>query len=199
MEKKNTGLSIAGFVLSVIAVVFCFIPIINFISYVLGVLAIIFAIISLIKKSTKKGLPIAAIILTIVAFVFASNINKATGEALDKASKDLDKLAGSSTEKVLKEDAEVTLGNLEIVEGEYGWNDTKMVVTVKNITNEKKSYSFHIEAIDSSGQRIDDGYVIVNDLRPGQTTTEEIFTYIESEKLDDMRNATFKIVEASVY
>ena len=199
MEKKNTGLSIAGFVLSVISVVFCFIPIINFISYVLGVLAIIFAIISLIKKSTKKGLPIAAIILTIVAFVFASNINKATGEALDKASKDLDKLAGSSTEKVLKEDAEVTLGNLEIVEGEYGWNDTKMVVTVKNITNEKKSYSFHIEAIDSSGQRIDDGYVIVNDLRPGQTTTEEIFTYIESEKLDDMRNATFKIVEASVY
>ena len=50
-EKKNTGIGIAGFVLSVIAIVFCFIPIINAISYILGVLALVFSIISLVSKA----------------------------------------------------------------------------------------------------------------------------------------------------
>ncbi len=74
-----------------------------------------------------------------------------------------------------------------------------MVVTVKNISNSKKSYSIHIEAVDNAGQRIDEGYVMVNDLGPGQITTEKIFEYIEKEKLEAMQSATFKIIEASAY
>ena len=74
-----------------------------------------------------------------------------------------------------------------------------MVVTVKNITKNKKSYSFHIEAVDSNGQRINEDYVYVNDLAAGQSTSEKIFTYIEDEKIEAMKNAKFKIVEASVY
>ena len=74
-----------------------------------------------------------------------------------------------------------------------------MVVTVKNITDKKKSYSFHIEAVDANGNRIDEDYVYANDLNAGQTQNFEIFTYIEDSKIDGMKAATFKIIEASAY
>ena len=72
-----------------------------------------------------------------------------------------------------------------------------MIVTVKNITKEKRSYSLHIEAVDKDGHRIDEDYVYANDLGAGQTQNFEIFTYIEDSKVESMKNATFKIVEAS--
>ena len=199
MEKKNTGLGIAGLVLGIIAVVFCFVPYVNVISYVMGFLALIFGIISLINKKSKKALPIAAIVLTIIAFFIASTMNSATTKAINDTSKELDKITGDSTEEVLKKEANVTLGELKISQDEYGLIESEMVVTVKNITDKKKSYNFHIEAVDSTGHRIKDDYVYVNDLGPGQTTTEKIFEYIEDEKLSAMKNATFKIVEASAY
>ena len=199
MEKKNTGLGIAGFVLSVVGIIFCFIPYINVISYIMGFLALIFGIISLTSKKSKNGLPIASIVLAIIAFLIASTMNSATTEALKETSENLDKIAGNSTEEVLKKDVEVTLGDLEISTDEYGLIDSKMVVTVKNISNSKKSYSIHIEAVDNEGQRIDEDYVMVNDLGPGQITTEKIFEYIEKEKLEAMQSATFKIIEASAY
>jgi len=198
-EKKNTGMGIAGFVLSVIAIVFSFIPLINVISYILGFLGIIFAIISLVSKKTKKGLPVAAIIITIIAFVIATFMNNATNEVIKETSKELDKITGDSTEEVLKNDIQVTLGDLKITTDEYGLTDSEMVVTVKNITKEKKSYSIHIEAVDNSGQRIKEDYVYVNNLYAGQTTTEKVFEYIEDEKIEAMRNAEFKIVEVSAY
>lgn len=197
MEKKNTGMGIAGFVLGIIAIVFCFIPYVNVISYILGFIALIFAIISLVSKKSKNSLPIASIIIVIIAFFVASTMNSATTTAIKETSKELDKITGDSTEEVLKEDVNVTLGDLKINQDEYGFYDTVMEVTIKNITDKKKSYSFHIEAVDSEGQRIDDAYVIVNDLGAGQTTVEKAFEYIEDEKIDSMRTATFKIVEAS--
>lgn len=199
MEKKNTGLGIAGFVLSIIGIVFCFIPYINVISFVMGFIALVFGIISLISKKSKNGLPIAAVILAIISFIIASTMNSATTDALKETSKELDKITGNSTEEVLKNDVQVTLGKLEITKDKYGFTDSQLVVTVKNITDKKKSYNIHIEAVDSNGQRINDGYVLVNDLGPGQTTTEKIFEYIEEDKVEAMKNATFKIVEASAY
>lgn len=199
MEKKNSGLGIAGFVLSIISIVFCFIPYINVIAYIMGVIALILGIITLTNKKSKNGLPIASIILVIIAFLIASTMNSAANEAIKDTSEKINKIAGDSTEEVLKNDVEVTLGDLEISTDEYGFTNSKMVVTVKNITDSKKSYSIHVEAVDNEGKRISDGYAIVNDLGPGQITTEKIFEYIETEKLEAMKSATFKIVEASAY
>lgn len=207
MEKKtNNGLGIAAFVLGIIAVLGSFIPYINIISYVFGFIALILGIVSLVDKKSSNVMPIIAIILAIATFGIATVMNVATTEVLkktskeiDKIDKDVDKMTGDSTEEVLKNDVEVTLGGLNTSVDEFGLIDSEMVVTVKNITDKKSSYSLHIEAIDSTGQRINDDYVYVNDLGPGQTTTEKIFQYIEEEKLDAMKNATFKIVEASAY
>jgi len=205
MEKKNSGLGIASLVLGIMSLLGCWIPYLNIFSFILGFVAIVFGIIALCKKS-KMAMPIAGMILAVLAFGFGIMINGATtfainetGKELEKTSKELDKITGDSTEAVLKEDVDIKLGAFNVVTDEYGFTDTEMIVTIKNITNRKHSYNFHIEAVDASGNRINDDYIYVNDLAPGQTTTEKIFVFVTSDKVDAMKSATFKIVEASAY
>ncbi len=72
-----------------------------------------------------------------------------------------------------------------------------MIVTVKNISDEKKSFTFHIEAVNPDGSRLDDDYVYANDLNAGQTQEFEIFNLVTSDQIDALKTATFNIVEAS--
>ena len=199
VEKKNSsGLATAGMVLGIIGVVLSFIPIINNIAFFIGILALIFGIIGIVKKA-GKGKAIAGIVLGILSIAITLAMQSAVSDSIDETSKELDKITGNSTEEVLKTEVNVTLGDLQISKDEYGLTDSKMVVTVKNITDKKKSYSLHIEAVDANGNRIHEDYVYANDLSAGQTQNFEIFTYIEDSKIDAMKAATFNIIEASAY
>ena len=198
VEKNSSGLATAGMVLGIIGVVLSFIPIINNIAFFIGILALIFGIIGIVKKA-GKGKAIAGIVLGILSIAITLAMQSAVSDSIDETSKELDKITGNSTEEVLKTEVNVTLGDLQISKDEYGLTDSKMVVTVKNITDKKKSYSLHIEAVDANGNRIDEDYVYANDLSAGQTQNFEIFTYIEDSKIDAMKAATFNIIEASAY
>ncbi len=198
-ENKEIGknsLATAGLVLGIIGIVLSFIPIINNAAFILGALALIFGIIALIKK-TCKGKAFVGVILGILSIVITLLMQNAVSDAIDETSKDLDKAIGNSTEEVLEKDINVTIGDFTATTDEYGITDTKLVVTVKNITDEKKSYSIHIEAVDTDGKRIADDYVYANDLNAGQTQDFEIFTFVTSDEVESLQNATFKIVEAS--
>lgn len=198
MEKKKSGLATAGLVLGIVGICISFIPIINNAAFFLGVLAIIFGIIPLVKKASK-GKAIAALILGILTIVITLTLQASWGKALDDTSKELDKITGDATEDVLKNDVEVTLGNFEAVEDEWGLSNTQLLVTVKNISDKKQSYSVTIEAVDANGQRLEDDTIYVNELNAGQTTTEKAFTLVTSDKVESLKGATFKIVEASAY
>lgn len=114
MEKTNKrGLAIAGLVLGIVGVCTSFIPIINNLSFVMGILSVIFGIISLVKKIGKCK-AITAIILGILAIVITINSQQELSKSLDTVSKNLDKATGNSTEEILKNDVEVSLGNFEI-------------------------------------------------------------------------------------
>lgn len=197
-EKKKSGFAIVGLVLGIIGVCTSFIPIINNLSFVLGIIGAIFAIISLIKKASK-GQAVAGVILCVLAIVITINSQKALSDSLNEVSTNLDKATGASTEEVLANDANVELGEFEVIKGSYGITDTKLTVKVTNKTNEKKSFSFHIEAVDATGARIDEDYIYANDLASGQSQNFEIFTLVTSDKINEMENATFKIIEASMY
>ena len=197
-EKKKSGFATAGLVLGIIGVCTSFIPIINNVSFILGLIGIIFGIVSLIKKASK-GQAIAGVILCILAIVITINSQQALSDSLNEVSSNLNKATGSSTEEVLANDANVELGNFEVTRESYGITNTKLTVKVTNKTTEKKSFSFHIEAIDDSGARINEDYVYANDLAAGQSQNFDIFTLVSSDKIDSMKNATFKIIEASVY
>lgn len=155
-------------------------------------------IIALIKK-TGKNQAIAGIVLCILAVIITVNSQKALTDTLNEVSTNLDKATGSSTEEVLKNDVNVELGNFEVTEDNYGLVNTKLTVKVTNKTGEKKSFNLHIEAVDVSGARIDEDYVYANGLASGQSQNFDIFAFVSSDKIDAMKNATFKIVEASVY
>lgn len=198
MEKKKSGFGTASLVLGIIGVCTSFIPIVNNVSFILGLIGAIFAIISLIKKASK-GQAVAGIILCILAMVITLSAQKALGEGLNEVSSNLDKATGNSTEEILANDVDVQLGNFEATRGEYGLTKTKLTVRVTNKTNNKKSFSFHIEAVDSNGSRINEDYIYANDLGSGQSQNFDIFTLVTSDKIDMMKNATFKIVEASMY
>ena len=197
-EKKKSGFATAGLVLGIIGICTSFIPIVNNLSFVLGAIGVIFAVISLVKK-TSKGQAIAGIILCILAIVITINSQKALSDGLNEVSANLDKATGASTEEVLTNDANVELGKFEVTKDSYGITDTKLTVKVTNKTSEKKSFNFHIEAVDTTGARINEDYVYANDLAAGQSQSFDIFTYVSSDKLNSMKNATFKIIEASMY
>lgn len=197
-EKKKSGFATAGLVLGIIGICTSFIPIVNNLSFVLGLIGTIFAIISLIKKASK-GQAIAGIILCVLAIVITINSQQALSDSLNEVSANLDKATGASTEEVLANDANVELGKFEVTKDSYGITDTKLTVKVTNKTSEKKSFNFHIEAVDTSGARIDEDYVYANDLAAGQSQNIDIFTLVTSDKIETMKNATFKIIEASMY
>lgn len=195
MENKKSGLATAGFVLGIIGIATSFIPIINNASFVLGVLATIFGIIALIKKNGSKGKTITAIILGILTIVFVINLQQMWTESLNELGNEI---TGGSTEEILRNDVDVTLGEFQVIDNEY-FDETKMVVTVKNKNSETKSYSIHIEAVDSQGTRLADDYVMANNLSPNQTQNFDIFLFVSSEKIDSLKSATFKIVEVSKF
>ncbi len=197
-EKKKSGFATAGLVLGIIGICTSFIPIVNNVSFILGLIGIIFGIVSLIKKASK-GQAIVGVILCILAIAITINSQQALSDSLNEVSSNLDKATGSSTEEILANDANVELGNFEVTKGSYGITNTKLTVKVTNKTSEKKSFSFHIEAVDDAGTRINEDYVYANNLAAGQSQNFDIFTLVSSDKIDTMKNATFKIIEASMY
>lgn len=198
VETKKSGYSTAGIVLGIIGIFTSFIPIINNLSFVMGVLSIIFGFVAFIQKSSK-GKIIASVILGIIAIAITINSQKALSDSLDTVSKDLDKATGNSTEEVLANDVEVVLGDFVVEKDSYGINNTKLTVNVTNKTSETKSFNIQIEAVDDNGSRITNDYIYANNLNAGQAQEFNIFEYVESDKLDLMKNATFKVVEASMY
>ena len=77
--------------------------------------------------------------------------------------------------------------------------DTKLTVKVTNKTNETKSFSIKVEAVDANGSRINQDYVYANNLTAGQSQDFDIFQFVSSDQIEAMQNATFNIVEASSY
>ncbi len=187
---KKSGFSTAGLVLGIIGVCTSFIPIINNLSFVMGILAIIFGVIAFAKKDSK-GKVIAVIILGIIAVAVTINSQKELSDAIGT-------MTGDKTEEILANSVDVTLGNFEVDKGQYTTN-TKLTVKVTNKTSENKSFNIQVEAVNPDGSRIMNDYVYANNLNAGQTQNFDIFKLVSSDKIDAMKNATFKVVEASMY
>lgn len=197
METKKNGLVIPGLVLSIIAICISFIPIINNIAFILGLVAIVFGVISLIKKrSISKA--IVTIVLGILSVVITLALQSSWSNALDEVSNDLDTMLGENTEEVLK-NVDVNFGKFQVITDDFGLNETKLTVKITNKLNESKSFDFEIEAIDNNGNRIDTDVIYVSNLGANQSQSFEIFQFVDDNKLDSMKSASFKVIEASMY
>ena len=196
-ETQKSSLCTAGLVLGIIGVCTSFIPIINNLSFFMGILAVIFGLASI--KKAGKGKLIATIIIGILSIVITLSAQKSLSDSLATLSDNLNTATGANTEQVLANYVNVDLGTFEATTDEYGFSETKLTVKLTNKTNETKSYSIQIEAIDSDGNRINQDYIYANNLTAGQSQEFEIFTLVSSDKIEAMKNATFNIIEASAF
>lgn len=199
-EVKKSGLATAGLVLGIIGVVLSFIPIINNVAFVLGIIGLIFGIVALSQRRSK-AFAIAAVVLSAVAMVLTIGMqaiySNAFNKAADEINKTIDNASGANSESILANDLKVEFGTFSAVADEYGLNTTKLPVTVTNKTGEKKSYTVQVEAVDANGVRVLDETIYANDLNAGQAQVFDVFTFVQSDKIDALKAATFKVVSAS--
>ena len=202
------GLVITGFVLAIVAIVLCFVPIVNNFAFVLAVVGLIFGIIGLVGASKGKhggkGLAIAAIVISVVSGIgvlasqaFYSAALNQVSESFDDVSASLDAAAGDHTDDLLSNELDVTLGAFSVTTDQYGLQTTALPVHVTNKSNESHLYNIQIEAVDPQGNRIDDDYISVDGLAPGQSQDFKAFTLVTSDKVDTFKTAQFKIVSVS--
>lgn len=198
--NDKSGLATAALVLGIIGVVLSFIPIINNAAFMLGALALIFAIVVLAKKKSI-AVAIVALVLAVASMGITLAMQKSVGDALDQVGEEINKTAddmsGNNTEDILKNDVQVDLGKFAVTEDEFGIGSSKMVVSVKNKTQEKQSFSIQIEAVDADGKRITEDTIYANDLNANQSQDFEAFTLVQSDMYDTVKDATFKIVSVS--
>lgn len=210
--KKKSGLATAGLVLGIIGVCTSFMPLINNLSFVMGVLSVVFGLIAILKRASK-GKAVASLILGVLAIVFTlqaqASLSKAMDEAFSTFEEDMNAafeefdnsmntISGGKTDEILANSLDVAIGEFQVTDGEY-WDETKLEVKLTNKGNEKSSFSVKVEAVTSSGDRINTDYIYANDLNAGQSQTFDIFTFVASDDIDAMKNAEFKVLEVSMY
>lgn len=199
-EKKRSGLSTAGLVLGIIGICTSFMPIINNLSFVMGVLAIVFGLIAFIKKSGKVK-NIIVVVIGILTIIITINSQKALSDSLNDTintfNEDMNTLTGKNTDEVLK-NIDVEIGKFEVTKNNY-LTETKLIVKLTNKTSETKSFNIQIEAVKEDGTRITTDTVYANNLNAGQSQEFNTFTLASSDNIEALKNATFKIVEASMY
>ncbi len=94
--------------------------------------------------------------------------------------------------------AEVMFGEFKASRNSYSY-DTELQVTVKNTTDERYTFFITIEAVDSDGARIDTDTLCADRLNAGQEIHLTAFDYVEEDKIDQFKNATFKVLDIAKY
>lgn len=201
-QTKKSGFATASLVLGIIGLCTSFIPLINNLSFILALIAIIFSIVALVKKASK-GMAIAGIIISVIAIIIVVNAQKTVSDSIDTAVNEfndsMSTMTGEKTDEILANNVDVSIGTFSATKGSYGTSETVLPVTITNKSSEAKSFNIQIEAVDSNGSRIATDYIYANSLGANQSQNFELFKYVESEKLDSMKSATFKVIEASMY
>lgn len=76
--RSKNGMGTAGFVLSLLALVLCWIPVVDVILFLLG---LAFSIVGVSLKNRKKGLAIAGLVISVVVLITLFVVMAALGEA----------------------------------------------------------------------------------------------------------------------
>lgn len=190
-DNSNSGFAIFGF----------FIPIVGL---------ILFLIYEEKKpkraKSAIKGALIGfiteivlAIILVILYVVFAASLfNNISNNISNNIPAIGDVFSEETTDKILEKDVDVSFGEFKVTNNGY-YSETSLDITVKNKAEEQCTYYITIEAVDANGARIDTDMIYADRLGAGQEIYLKAFEYIDQEKLNQFKNATFKVLEINKY
>lgn len=157
-------------------------------------------------KSAVKGALIGfiteivlAIILVILSVVFAASLfNNISNNISNNIPAIGDVFREETTDKILEKDVDVSFGEFKVTNNGY-YSETSLDITVKNKAEEQCTYYITIEAVDANGARIDTDMIYADRLGAGQEIYLKAFEYVDQEKLNQFKNATFKVLEINKY
>lgn len=162
-------------------------------------------------KSAVKGALIGfiteivlAIILVILYVVFATSLfnniffNNISNDIESNIPAIGDVFREETTDKILEKDVDVSFGEFKVTNNGY-YSETSLDITVKNKAEEQCTYYITIEAVDANGARIDTDMIYADRLGAGQEIYLKAFEYVNQEKLNQFKNATFKVLEINKY
>lgn len=159
-------------------------------------------------KSAGKGALIGfitrivlSIIFAIIYFVFAAsvfgnmfhiNVNQYDMYGNDNI------FYEESLDDILEKYVDVTFGEFKVSNNGY-FSKTSLEITVKNKAETQYSYYITIEAMDANGARLDTDTILVNCLNPGQEIYLTAFEYVDQNKIEQYKNATFRVLDIEKY
>lgn len=153
-------------------------------------------------KSAGKGALIGfitkivlTIILVILYVVFAASLFNNISNNIPEIG---DVFSEETTDKILEKDVDVSFGEFKVTNNGY-YSETSLDITVKNKAEEQCTYYITIEAVDANGARIDTDMIYADRLGAGQEVYLKAFEYVDQEKLNQFKNATFKVLEINKY
>ena len=157
-------------------------------------------------KSAVKGALIGfiteivlAIILVILYVVFAASLfNNISNDIESNIPAIGDVFREETTDKILEKDVDISFGEFKVTNNGY-YSETSLDIKVKNKAEEQCTYYITIEAVDANGARIDTDMIYADRLGAGQEIYLKAFEYIDQEKLNQFKNATFKVLEINKY
>ena len=157
-------------------------------------------------KSAIKGALIGfiteivlAIILVILYVVFAASLfNNISNDIESNIPAIGDVFREETTDKILEKYVDVSFGEFKVTNNGY-YSETSLDITVKNKAEEQCTYYITIEAVDANGARIDTDMIYADRLGAGQEIYLKAFEYVDQEKLNQFKNATFKVLEINKY
>ena len=157
-------------------------------------------------KSAIKGALIGfiteivlAIILVILYVVFAASLfNNISNDIESNIPAIGDVFSEETTDKILGKDVDVSFGEFKVTNNGY-YSETSLDITVKNKAEEQCTYYITIEAVDANGARIDTDMIYADRLGAGQEIYLKAFEYVDQEKLNQFKNATFRVLEINKY
>lgn len=155
-------------------------------------------------KSAGKGaitnVIIKVIFIVIICLVFIFGIGDILKPLKEEFEKDFsDNFYSKQTEENDEfNDVEVTFGEFTVGKNEY-FVETLLEVKVKNISDSRATFFITVEAVDEDGVRIGTSTVYADKLNSGQEVYAEAFSYVEEDKLEQYKNAKFKVLEVQKY
>lgn len=151
---------------------------------------------ALIGFITKIVLSIILVILYVVfaatLFTNISNYVESNILVIDDAFRE------ETTDEILEKYVDISFGEFKVTNNGY-FSETALDITVKNKAEKQCTYYITIEAVDANGARIETDMIYADRLGAGQEIYLKAFEYVDQEKLNQFKKATFRVIEINKY
>ncbi len=157
-------------------------------------------------KSAGKGALIGfitkvvlSIILVILYAVFTASLFSNISDDIESNVPSIgDVFREETTDEILEKYVDVSFGEFKVTNNGY-FSETSLDIIVKNKAEKQCTYYITIEAVDSNGARIETDMIFADRLGAGQEIYLKAFEYVDQEKLNQFKNATFRVLEINKY